>query len=159
MAAGRAGAIVGASPLPSPMRRAHTLLELLLAVAIAGLLLGLAVPSARRLLDGIHARAAASDVVTLLAVARHTATYRGTRTAVHLDSSDATLLVHVGRDTIAVRRLRNIHGVTLHATRDSLAYSATGRGHGGANATIVLARGQAAETVWVSRLGRARRTR
>jgi len=139
------------------MRRAHTLAELLLVVAVMGVLLGLAVPSARRLLDGIHARGAATEVAALLALARHTAVYRGVRTAVRFDSVAAGVLVHVGRDTVAARAFGASRGVSLRATRDSLAFAPTGRGFGAANATIVLRRGAAAETVWVSRLGRVRR--
>ena len=139
------------------MRRAHTLAELLLVVAIAGVLLGVALPAARRALDAIHARGAATEVAALLALARHTATYRGVRAAVRFDSAAASVLVHVGRDTVSRRSFRDRRRVALHATRDSIAFAPTGRGFGGANATIVLRRGQAAETVWVSRLGRVRR--
>jgi prepilin-type N-terminal cleavage/methylation domain-containing protein len=139
------------------MRPGHTLLELLMVLAIVGVLLGIALPGAQRTLDAIHARAAAAELASLLALARHTAVYRGTRAAVRLDSAAAAVAVHVGRDTVARRSLRDTHGVTMHVTRDSVAYGPSGRGHGGANATVVLKRRAAVESVFVSRLGRVRR--
>jgi type IV fimbrial biogenesis protein FimT len=138
-------------------RTGHTLLELLMVLAILGVLLGVALPTLQRTLDAVHARAAAAELASLLALARHTAVYRGTRAAIHLDSVTAAVAVHVGRDTVARRSLRDTHGVTLRASRDSLAYGPTGRGFGAANLTVVLTRRAAVESVLVSRLGRVRR--
>jgi hypothetical protein len=65
--------------------------------------------------------------------------------------------VRAGADTILRRRLGAVHGVTLSATRDSMAYAPSGMGYGAGNLRLVLRRRAAAETVFVSRLGRVRR--
>ena len=59
--------------------------------------------------------------------------------------------------TISHRRLGSSHGVSLSSSRDSMAYAPNGLGHGASNLTVVLRRGSAAETLFVSRLGRVRR--
>jgi hypothetical protein len=46
--------------------------------------------------------------------------------------------------------------VELRATRDSLAYDPYGMGRGASNLSIVIRKGAAVETVFVSRLGRIR---
>jgi hypothetical protein len=61
-------------------------------------------------------------------------------------------------DSVALLRrdLRSVFGVRLSASRDSMAYDARGLGLGAANLSLVIRRGAAAETVFVSRLGRVR---
>ena len=49
------------------------------------------------------------------------------------------------------------HGVTLSATRDSMAYAPNGLGYGASNLSIIVRRGAVTDTVVVSRLGRVRR--
>jgi hypothetical protein len=49
-----------------------------------------------------------------------------------------------------------VHGVRLAATRDSMTYYPDGLALGGANLSIVLSRGAAADTVIVSREGRVK---
>jgi hypothetical protein len=48
------------------------------------------------------------------------------------------------------------HGVTLESTRTSITYSQTGIGYGAGNLTLIIARNLAADTIFVSRLGRVR---
>ena len=49
------------------------------------------------------------------------------------------------------------YGVNFSTTRDSIAFTSGGLGYGAANTQIILRRGVAADTIAVSRLGRARR--
>ena len=85
-------------------------------------------------------------------------TYRSlARTAVILDSGSASLIVRAYADTISHRRLGSSHSVAFTTTRDSMAYAPNGLGYGASNLTVVLRRGSAAETLFVSRLGRVRR--
>jgi hypothetical protein len=74
-----------------------------------------------------------------------------------LDTAAATLLVRAGADTAMQRDLHARHGITLSATRDSMSFAPDGLGYGAANLSVISRRGSAAETVFVSRLGRARR--
>ena len=134
-----------------------TLLELLLAVTIIGTLTGITIPRTRRLLDAIATRGAAGDAVNMLELARHVAMSRGERVSVDIDSAPARLTMRAGNDTIKRRDEKAIHGVRFAATRTPVVYSQLGMGFGVSNLTIVVTRGQAAETVTVSRLGRVRR--
>jgi hypothetical protein len=82
---------------------------------------------------------------------------RASRTAITIDTAAASLVVRSFTDTISTRRLGSSHGVSLAASRDSMAYAPNGLGYGASNLTLILRRGTAAETVVVSRLGRVRR--
>jgi len=139
------------------MRRATTLVELLLVLAILGILGAMVVPSAARLIDRIQVDGAATELSALFAVARHTATLRSAHAAVHLDGARATASVTIGRDTVRAVELLHARGVHLRATRDSVAYGPTGLGYGASTATVIVERGREAETLYVSRLGRVRR--
>jgi prepilin-type N-terminal cleavage/methylation domain-containing protein len=133
-----------------------TLLELLLVVTIIGTLTGVAIPRTRRLLDAIGARGAAGDAVNMLELARHVAMSRGERVSVDIDSAPARLTMRAGSDTIKKRDEKAIHGVRFAATHTPVVFSQLGMGFGVSNLTLVVTRGQAAETVTVSRLGRVR---
>jgi prepilin-type N-terminal cleavage/methylation domain-containing protein len=139
------------------MRSGFSAPELAMVLAIVGVLAVLTVPRFAALRDRAGVHGAANDVVTALGLARRVALLRGERTALLIDTAQAALLVRAERDTVLRRPLGALYGTKVSASRDSLGYSQTGRGYGAANATIVVQRGAAAETVWVSRLGRVRR--
>jgi prepilin-type N-terminal cleavage/methylation domain-containing protein len=139
-------------------RRGATLVELVVVLTIIGVLLGIAVRRAQASGDRYATRAAARDVALLLSAARQVAATSADGAAVMLDDEAASVRLVVGGDTVRTLALAARHGVTLRATRDSLAYDARGLGHGAANLSMVLARRAAAETVVVSRLGRVRRS-
>lgn len=139
------------------MRQGTTLIEIGVTVGILGLMAGLSFPKFGSYRDRVAVDAATSSTLSLLATARHAALRRATRTAVRLDTLTATVFVVAGIDTLERRPLREVHGVVFSTTRDSIAFTAGGLGYGAANTQIVLRRGNAADTIWVSRLGRARR--
>jgi prepilin-type N-terminal cleavage/methylation domain-containing protein len=139
------------------MRRAFTLLELVIVLAAIGILAAVAIPRAARFLDGIVVRGAAGEVSMACTLARHLAIQRSARASVGFDSAAATVAVHVGPDTVRVLDLGRVHGVELRATRAAIAYGPTGLGYGASTATVIVARGSAADTIYVSRLGRVRR--
>ena len=73
-----------------------------------------------------------------------------------IDPARGVIVVHVGNDTVQLRELALAHGVTISSTRSSITYSPTGLGYGAANLTLTVARNLAADTIFVSRLGRVR---
>lgn len=145
-------------PNPDPtMRTGFTLLEVSVSVAMIGLMASLTLPRLSTWRDRIAVDAAAGSAMSLLATARHAALRRATVTAVQFDTGSATILVHAGTDTIEQRPMGSVHDVRLSVSRDSIAYGPAGLGYGAANTRLIFRRGAAAETVTVSRLGRARR--
>ena len=140
---------------PAPARGA-TLVELALALVVAGMLAGIALPRAAAAVDRIHVRGAITELSAAYATARHFAVMRAAFATVELDPGSATVAIHAGGDTIHLRRLGAQYGVTMSASRTSTTYTPIGLGFGAGNATIVVSRGRAADTVWVSRLGRVR---
>ncbi len=124
-------------------------------LAILALLCAVALPPARRLLDGAAVHAARDEIAAVLGDARRRARWRGERTDV-LFAGDGTVRVVAGRDTVLVRRVGEVRGVRVAANRATIGYTPTGLGYGAANATIVVSRGAAADTLTLSRLGRVR---
>jgi prepilin-type N-terminal cleavage/methylation domain-containing protein len=139
------------------MRRGTTVPELIVVMAVVGVLMAIAVARTTALRDRVSVRAAATETVATFALARRWSLSRASRTAIAFDTSASTLVVLSFTDTIARRSLGSSHGVSLSASRDSMAYAPNGLGFGASNLSIVLRRGAAAETIFVSRLGRVRR--
>ena len=82
----------------------------------------------------------------------------GLRTAAHAHGAEGIkAAIRAGIDTIEHRPLHEVHGVSMSTSRDSIAFAPSGMGFGAANTQIILRRGNAADTIAVSRLGRARR--
>jgi Tfp pilus assembly protein FimT len=138
------------------MRRGYSLVQMLVVLAIIAVLCGISIRRLSDARDGSAVRGAATQVATAFALARSAAVLRASRVAVVIDPNAATLRVLAEAETLHVRALHSEFGVTLEATRDSVAYGPTGRGYGAANSSIILRRGSAADTVFVSRLGRVR---
>jgi hypothetical protein len=126
-------------------------------LTVVGVLAAVGTLRVGALRDRMSVRAATTETVAAFAVARRWAISRAARTAVLINPSDASIVVQSFADTISHRRLRDVHGVAIVASRDSMAYAPNGLGYGASNLTLILRRGAAAETVVVSRLGRVRR--
>jgi prepilin-type N-terminal cleavage/methylation domain-containing protein len=139
------------------MRRGTTVPELIVVLTVVGTLLAIALARTGAVRDHVSVRAAATEAVATFALARRWSLSRASRTAITFDTAAATLIVRSYTDTITRRSLWSSHGVTLSASRDSMAYAPNGLGYGASNLTLVIRRGAAAETVVVSRLGRVRR--
>lgn len=141
---------------PGRRRRGATLIEQLWVLVLTGGLAALALTSGGALFAALDVAMAAQATVDLLALARDHAIATGSRTAVRFDEAGARVVVHVGRDTIAVGDFHG-SGLILEATRDSLSYAPSGLGVGAANLRLVLMRSARADTITVSRLGRVQR--
>jgi Tfp pilus assembly protein FimT len=129
----------------------------MLVLTVVAILGTIAIPRAVGLRNRMSVRAAGLETVSTFALARRWAISRSSRTAITFDTAGAMVTVRSFSDTVAQRRLASSHGVTLSASRDSMAYAPNGLGYGASNLTVVLRRGAAAETIFVSRLGRVRR--
>ena len=139
------------------VRSGTTLPELVVVLTVVGVLAAVGTLRVGVMRDRMSVRAATTEAVAAFATARRWSISRAARTAVLIDPSNASIVVQSFADTIAHRRLRDVHGVAISSSRDSMAYAPNGLGYGASNLTLVLRRGAAAETVVVSRLGRVRR--
>ncbi|MFN8582318.1 MAG: hypothetical protein U0163_15260 [Gemmatimonadaceae bacterium] len=133
-----------------------TLVQLLVALVVLALLTAVATPRFLAYQDASQVRAASADVAAALAHARQVAFERATHAAARFDTASASLAVVSYGDTIEQRPLGALYGVSLAVTRDSITYAANAMGFGAANTRIIVARGRAADTLTVSRLGRVR---
>jgi Tfp pilus assembly protein FimT len=134
-----------------------TIVELLVVVIILGALSAIALPKIHAAADRFAARVAVQEARSLFTFARRSAITRRSVVGVITDTAAGALVVRSGGTELARRNLRERYGVRLTASRDSMSYDPRGLGYGAANLTIVARRGQGAETLFVSRLGRTRR--
>ncbi|MBC7894241.1 MAG: type II secretion system protein [Cytophagaceae bacterium] len=134
-----------------------TMLEVVIVLFLVALCSVMAIPRYAAFHDRLAARGAASLLTRALLDARHLAWRLGTRTAVRVDTAAASVTVQDAGGPIARHDLQSLFGVSVGATRDSVAYLPDGLGFGASNARFIVARGAAAETVTVSRIGRVRR--
>ncbi|MGQ0539824.1 MAG: pilus assembly FimT family protein [Gemmatimonadaceae bacterium] len=139
------------------MKRGFTAVELLITVALLGILLATAWPPYVTLRDRASVRAATTASVSAFDAARSAALAHARHVALRLDTARALLIVHAARDTILRVGLGTSWGVRVSATRDSTAYAPDGLGYGAANLRMIVSRGAARETITVSRLGRVAR--
>ena len=134
-----------------------TLVEILVVIVIVAACSAFALPRYLAFQQRLAARGAASLLTRALLDARHLAGRHGRRTAVRVDTAAAVVTVQDAGGPLARHELQSVFGVTVSATRDSVAYSPDGLGYGASNARFIVVRGAAAETVTVSRIGRVRR--
>lgn len=137
-------------------RLGHTLLELVIVLAMLSLLFGIVGLPAAAALDRAAVRSAADDLTTVFAQARREALARHQLVWVVLDTVGQRALLRIPQAGTRARSLGSLYRVVLRCTRDSMAYDARGLGHGGANLTVEIRRGQARRSLVISRLGRVR---
>ena len=138
------------------MRHAFTIIELTVTVCILSILSAIAIPWAGEVLDRVKVRGATFEIESLFSAARHIAIARSAHATVDIDTVARTISVSVGSDTVRKREIGAAHDVLLSASRTRMSYSATGMGYGAANLSVAVRRNRAADTVFVSRLGRVR---
>jgi prepilin-type N-terminal cleavage/methylation domain-containing protein len=142
------------------MQRGVTLVELVIAILILGVLASMAVPRLAAWSDRLAVLRAVEQVAGFHRRARLRAVLNSTRvgvafsaeslTAVALGPPDSTILSEAGPARL---------GVSLTASRSSIRLYPNGLGVGAANTKIVLKKGEVAGSLTVSRLGRLKRWR
>jgi prepilin-type N-terminal cleavage/methylation domain-containing protein len=133
-----------------------TLIETTVVLSVIAILSAIVVPKASGFIDRIEVRGAVTEAEALFSTARHVAIARGTQATLDIDAGKGVLFLRVGTDTLQRRELQRAHGVAIRTTRVSITYSPTGVGYGAANLTLILTRNLAADSIYVSRLGRVR---
>jgi prepilin-type N-terminal cleavage/methylation domain-containing protein len=136
------------------MRRGFTLLELLIVIALTGVLSGLAFPRLAGALDGIHAGQAASRIALAHERARALALGEQRTALLRVTADSLTVLVN---DSVRWGLAGPASdGATLSLGAAQTPYAPNGLALGAANTTFVVQRGLARVEVLVSRLGRVR---
>jgi prepilin-type N-terminal cleavage/methylation domain-containing protein len=138
------------------VRRAFTIIEIIVTLGILSILSAIAIPWMGGILDKVKVRSAAVEIESLFSTARHIAIARGTQATVDIDPVAQSINISVGSDTVRKRKIGVAHDVQISATRARMSYAATGMGYGAANLSVAVRRNASVDTVFVSRLGRVR---
>jgi prepilin-type N-terminal cleavage/methylation domain-containing protein len=138
------------------MKYGFTLVETVLALAVAGLLMGIALPSFSALKQGARVEAAAQDIAAAHRRARTVAITQG-RAAILSVAARTLRITFVGADQPHwTGPGPSEAGVTLAGPARDLTFSPLGITTGLSNASFHLSLGSASRTVVVSRMGRLR---
>jgi prepilin-type N-terminal cleavage/methylation domain-containing protein len=137
-------------------RKGFNIIEIVIVLSIIAILSAIALPRAAGFIDAMEVRGAVTEIDALFSLARHVAIGRAVQSTLDIDPARGVIAVRIGPDTMMKRELETAHGVTLQSTRASITYSQTGIGYGAANLTLIVTRNLAADTIFVSRLGRVR---
>jgi prepilin-type N-terminal cleavage/methylation domain-containing protein len=144
------------STYTAAMHRAYSLPELMLVLAVVGLLCGMAVPRFSRVMDSIAIQAAASEIVAAHQRARMMAIARGQVLTLDIDSSQLRIAFPSRAEPLWTRQGPAASRVTLSGPTRRFTFSPSGVTLGLSNATLLLSRGASARSVVFSRLGRVR---
>ncbi|MGH7508867.1 MAG: pilus assembly FimT family protein [Gemmatimonadales bacterium] len=138
------------------MRRAFSLPELVLVLAVAGIVLSMAVPQLSRARDRIQVQAAAHHIAAAHQRARLMAVTQGRVVVLSVNQAELAIRRREADTTLWVQAGPAAHGVELAGSTRQFTFSPAGLTLGLSNATLRLTRGSATRTVVVSRLGRVR---
>ncbi len=137
-------------------QRGFTLIEMILVISLAGILSAITLSKAGTFIDRIEVHGATTEAESMFSRARHIAIARGIRTTLDIDPVRQTLSIRAADEVLISRDFAATHGVDIDTNKTSITYSPIGVGYGAANFTMILSRGRAADTIYVSRLGRVR---
>lgn len=145
------------------MNRGFTLLEVLIAMVIMGIVMGLGAPRSREWLTHENVRQARVNVTTQLAGARSIAVVRGCESVLHIDAAasrvwvTACKLAGAGRDTIgSIDNLSSRYGVVFSSTGDSILFTPQGIAFNAAWITMTFSKEGYDAMLEISPLGRSK---
>jgi prepilin-type N-terminal cleavage/methylation domain-containing protein len=139
------------------MVRGFTLIEVVTVVLLVGILAAVGTPTMIHAFDRLAVARAVNETVSFYRTARLAAVLRGRRVRLEFSSDELRAVFEGSPDsTFLVVSGPAAHRVSLSASRASVRFQPTGLGHGGANTKLVLRRGDAADSLATSRLGRIR---
>lgn len=138
------------------MRRAFTLVELMLVLAVLGILFGIAVPGLSLVLDRIEVEAAAAHIVAAHQRARLLAITRGQVVRLSIDGARIVIYPRTGLVPLWSESGPSETRVILAGPARQFTFSPEGFTLGLSNASLQLVRGSSRRTVVISRLGRVR---
>jgi type II secretion system protein H len=138
------------------MRKAFTLPELMLVLALIGIITGLALPHLSGAMDRIEVEGAANRLIAAHQRARIMAIARGQAVLLAIDSTRLTITSQGGSDSLWSDMGPASTGVELAGPARRFIFSPEGITLGLSNATLQLSRGSTTRTLVISRLGRIR---
>jgi prepilin-type N-terminal cleavage/methylation domain-containing protein len=138
------------------MRRAFTLVELMLVLAVLGVLLGIAIPGLSLVLDQIEVEAAAAHIVAAHQRARLLAISHGQVVRLSIDEDRIVIYPRTGVVPLWSQAGPSQARVMLTGPARHFTFSPEGFTLGLSNASLQLDRGTSRRTVVISRLGRVR---
>jgi prepilin-type N-terminal cleavage/methylation domain-containing protein len=141
------------------MRQGFSLVELMLVVAVAGLLLGIALPRLSGAVDRIEVESQANHLVAAHRRARIMAITRSQVLVLTIDSANLAIRPRGQASPVWAEYGPAAAHVALAGPARQFTFSPQGLTLGFSNATLRLSRGSASRTIVISRLGRVRLVR
>ena len=146
---------------PHASRGGFTMIEMLLVIVIAGLMMGIAIPTFLKFSDKNAINSAAVAVSTMNSRARLSAVQRGRTTRLMIQPSSNQMWIvsmnvaGTGYDTLgSVENLNTRFGITFTTSSTSISYTPRGIGTATTSTTIILSKGTKADTLTVTPAGR-----
>lgn len=148
-----------ANPYNAAVRKGFSLAELMVVLAIIAVLSAVTLPRVPDILDAVSTDAAARDVTTALAVARHAAIGLGRRVRLLIQPDSLRVDLWGNADWEPYLRWSgpDFRGVSLQVSNPQVVFSSSGIGWGVSNTKVTLSRGSHIETITTSRVGRVKR--
>jgi prepilin-type N-terminal cleavage/methylation domain-containing protein len=142
-------------------RYGFTLIELLMVITIVGVLLGVVVPRYGRISSAMQVHSAKQEIASLLAQGRATAIQTDQTVNVVRSANSISLIAVSGTGSMLISQqdLGSQFGVTVSATKDTVAYDSRGMVTGNTTTLkFVVTNGDTRDSVCLMALGKVTRT-
>ena len=145
------------------LNRGFTLLEILTALVIVGVVMAVAAPRFREMVTHENVRQARANVTTRLASARSIAVQRGCEAVLHFDQTSSRVWVTTcrtqggGKDTLgSIENLSSRFGVVFRSTGDSILFTPQGIAYSASWITLTFSKEGYEAVLEIPPVGRAR---